>query len=296
MSLRDFALLIGICLVWAFSNVLSKIVVGDWQVPPLAFAAIRFAVVVAATLPWLLPAPRPLWRILLVGVLMGAGNFALLFIGLQTASPSAAAIVIQVGVPITTLLSVLMLGERIAWRRGLGILLTLAGVLVVIWNPQGVALSRGLWFVAGAAASGSLGAVLMKQMADIRPLQFQAWVGFSSLLPLALGSALMETGQLAHAVAAGWPFVAVVLFTALVVSVVAHTAYYGLIQKYEANLLAPLTLMTPLATIALGVLITGDHFDLRMAIGTVLALCGVLIVALRTRQVGAVLNLFRERG
>ena len=116
------------------------------------------------------------------------------------------------------------------------------------------------------------------------------------MLPLTLGSWLLETRQWERAAAAGWPFVAIVLFTALVVSVIAHTAYYRLIQKYEANMLAPLTLLAPLATIALGVLITGDHFDWRMAIGTVLALCGVLIVALRTRQVGAVLNLFRERG
>jgi drug/metabolite transporter (DMT)-like permease len=296
VSLRDFAILVGVCLVWALSNVLSKIVVGEWGVPPLAFAAVRFLIVAAVTLPWLLPAPRPLWRIGLVGMLMGGGNFALLFIGLQTASPSAAAIVVQVGVPITTLLSVLMLGERIAWRRGLGITLTLAGALVVIWNPQGLSLSRGLWFVAGAAAAGSLGAVLMKQMDDLNPLRFQAWVGFTSLLPLTLGSWLLETRQWERAAAAGWPFVAVVLFTALVVSVIAHTAYYRLIQKYEANMLAPLTLLAPLATIALGVLITGDRFDLRMAIGTVLALCGVLIVALRTRQVGAVFNLFRERG
>lgn len=296
MSLRDFILLVGICLVWALSNVLSKIVVSDWGVPPLAFAAVRFLLVAAVTLPWLLPAPRPLWRIALVGMLMGGGNFALLFVGLQTASPSAAAIVVQVGVPITTLLSVLMLGERIAWRRGIGIALTLAGALVVIWNPQGLSLSRGLWFVAAAAAAGSFGAVLMKQMDDLNPLRFQAWVGFTSLLPLTFGSWLLETQQWERAAAAGWPFVAVVLFTALVVSVIAHTAYYRLIQKYEANMLAPLTLLAPLATIALGVMITGDRFDLRMAIGTVLALCGVLIVALRTRQVGAVFNLFRERG
>ena len=50
----------------------------------------------------------------------GRGNFALLFIGLQTASPSMAAVVIQAGVPITTLLSVLILHERIHWRRGAG--------------------------------------------------------------------------------------------------------------------------------------------------------------------------------
>lgn len=280
MNLRDFGLLFAICLIWAGSNVLSKVVVGDWQIPPLYFAAVRFAVVLAVTIPWLRPVPRPFWRIMLIGLLMGAGNFALLFIGLQTATPSAAAVVIQAGVPITTLLSVLLLGERIYWRRGLGIALTLAGVLVVVWRP-GLALSTGLFFVLGAAFSGSLGAILMKQMDEIAPLRFQAWVGLTAVLPLAAGSALVETGQWSASMAAGWPFVAAVLFSALVVSVFAHTAYYGLIARYEANLLAPLTLITPLATIALGVVITGDQLDGRMIAGSALALLGVLIVAVR---------------
>ena len=70
---------------------------------------------------------------------------------------------------------------------------------------------------------------------------------------------------------------------ALIVSVGAHSVYYHLIARYEANLLAPLTLMTPLATIGLGVLITHDHFDLRMGIGGGLAMLGVLIVALRRK-------------
>ncbi|WP_066780189.1 DMT family transporter [Sphingomonas sp. CCH5-D11] len=283
MKLRDFLLLVLICLVWGYSNVLSKIVVGNWSIPPLFFAAVRFAVVIAATIPWLLPMPRPRWRIIVIGLLMGAGNFALLFIGLQSASPSAAAVVIQIGVPFTTLLSIVMLGERIHWRRGLGIALTLAGVLLVVWNPDGVALSAGLWFVVGAAFTGSLGAVLMKQVEDVAPLRFQAWVGLVSFLPLALASAIFEQGQWTSAWAIGWPFVGAVLFAALVVSVVGHTSYYGLIRRYEANLLAPLTLMTPLFTIAFGVVLTGDRLDLRMVAGAMLALAGVLVVALRSR-------------
>ena len=71
------------------------------------------------------------------------------------------------------------------------------------------------------------------------------------------------------------------LFSALLVSVLGHTTYYGLIQRYEANLIAPLTLMSPLMTIALGIWITGDHFDARMAFGTALALVGVFIIAIR---------------
>jgi len=280
MRFRDFALLVAVCLTWGFSNVVSKIVVGQWQVPPLYFAGVRFAVVALVTLPWLWPMPRPAWRLLLVAILMGAGNFALLFVGLQTASPSMAAVVIQAGVPITTLLSIVMLGERIRWRRGLGIALTLAGVVLVVWRP-GFTVSAGLLFVLGAAAAGSLGAILMKQMARIDPLRFQAWVGMTAVVPLALASLLVERGQWQASVAAGWPFVAAVLFSALIVSVCAHTAYYWLIARYEANLLAPLTLMTPLSTIALGVMITGDRLDARMIAGATLALLGVLVIALR---------------
>ena len=289
MRPRDFLILVAVCVTWGFSNVVSKIVVGHWHVPPLFFAALRFAMVVAVTVPWLRPMPRPRGRMIAVGLLMGGGNFALLFIGLQTASPSAAAVVIQIGVPITTLLSVIMLGERIHWRRGLGIALTLAGVVLVVWNPRGLTLSSGLWFIVACAFAGSLGAILMKQMENIAPLRFQAWVALVSFVPLALASAAFEHGQAASALAAGWPFVGAMLFSAYVVSLGAHTAYYGLIARHEANLLAPLTLMTPLATIAFGVALTGDRLDARMIAGTLLALAGVLIVALRRTAVSPLL-------
>jgi len=292
MRLRDFLLLAAVCLIWGFSNIVSKTVVGTWHIPPLFFAAVRFGIVFVVTLPWLLPMPKPAWRTLLVGALMGGGNFALLFIGLQTASPSMAGVVVQAGVPITTLLSVLILHERIHWRRGIGIAITLAGVLLVIWRP-GFAMSSGLLFVLGAAAAGSFGAILMKQMDNIAPLRFQAWVAITGVLPLGLASALVERGQWQASLAAGWPLVAAVLFSALIVSVFAHSAYYWLIARYEANLLAPLTLMTPLSTIGFGVAITGDRLDGRMIAGATLALLGVLLIALR--RSGAPIVAVQER-
>ncbi len=280
MQFRDFLILVGVCLIWAMNNVISKIVVADWNVPPLLYASLRFCIVMLATLPWLLPMPRPKWRILSVGLLMGGGSFAILFVGLQTVTPSEAAIVSQAGVPITTLLSIVMLGERIAWRRALGITLTLIGVLLVVWEP-GFAVSAGMLLILASAFFGSLGAVLMKQMDVIAPLRLQAWVGLTGFAVLTPLSLLIEQPHWGVLEAAGWPFLAALLFSALIVSVVAHTAYYVLIQRYEANLLAPLTLITPLATIGLGVAITGDRLDAQMIAGSAIALTGVLIVALR---------------
>lgn len=280
MILRDFLILVAICLVWAVNSVVSKVVISTWDVPPLFFAALRFGIVVLVTLPWLLPMPRPAWRIGAVGVLLGGGSFALMFIALQTVTASAAAVVIQAGVPITTLLSVLLLGERIYWRRALGISLTLAGVLLVVWQP-GFAISAGLLLVLASAFAGSLGAVLAKQMDEIAPLRFQAWLGVTGFALLAPLTILLERDEWHRAVEAGWPFLAVLLFSALIVSVIAHTAYYVLIVRYEANMLAPLTLITPLATIGLGVALLGDQLDTRMIVGSAIALVGVLIVAVR---------------
>lgn len=295
MSFRDFALLAFVCVVWAANNIVSKFVVAHLGVPPMFYAAARFAVVLIAVFPWLRPMPRPRWRMVAVGLLMGGGTFALVFMGLKTASPSAVAIVSQLGVPMTTVLSFFMLGERLSGRRLAGIGLTLAGALLVMWDPHGFSISAGLMFIVAASALGSLGAVMMKQMQGVKPLQFQAWVGLSSLVPTLLLSILTEPGQVQAAQAAGWPFVAAALFSGLVVSVLAHTLYYGLIQRYEATLISPLTLMTPLATIALGVVFTHDAFDVRMAAGTALALVGVLVIALRRNQFIALALAIRNR-
>jgi drug/metabolite transporter (DMT)-like permease len=203
-------------------------------------------------------------------------------------------VVLQLGMPMTLILSMLFLGERVRWRRGLGILLTFAGVLTVMYDPHGFALSTGLMLVAGATLMSSVGVILTKQIEGMRPITFQAWVGIVSVAPMAALSAWLEPGQIDIALAAGWPFWAALLFSALIVSLGAHTVYVTLLQKYEANLISALVLMTPLATIGLGVVLLGDPFGPRQAIGAVLALAGVLIIALRGSQVMAMLLALRS--
>ena len=78
---------------------------------------------------------------------------------------------------------------------------------------------------------------MMKQMDAVSPMRFQAWVAMSGLLALAPFSLWFEPQGLAQAMATGWPFVLGVLYAALITSLFAHTAYYFLIARYEADLL-----------------------------------------------------------
>lgn len=284
MLARDFAILMFVCFVWATNFVATKLALTVLHLPPLFFSSARFLVVFLFALPWLLPWPRPRLRIVMVGLCMGAGGFGLVSIGLMSATPASAAVVTQLGVPITALLSVFMLGERIGWRRGVGIALAFLGAVTVMYDPRGFTLSFGLIFVLASAMTSALGMVLMKKMENVQPMQFQAWVGLSSSVPLAFGSLVLETGQVGAAMAGGWLFVGALAYVALAVSLLGHSLFYTLVRKYEANLISTLTLMCPLMAIGLGVAVTGDRFDLRMILGTAVVLTGVALILLAPKK------------
>lgn len=277
MRLRDFLLLMSVCLIWALNVIIGKIVLTHYAVPPFYYAGVRFLGVALILSPLLRNVPKQLGRVLCVGFLVGAAHFGLLFVGLTAATPSSAAIVLQLGIPLTAVLSVVFLGEKISTQRAAGIAIAFVGVVTVIWNPAEMKASLGLLAVVGSTASIASGSILLKRLDPIHPLRLQAWVAIASFAPLIFGSAVMESGQIATTVAGGWAFIAASLFSILIVTLVAHTLYFSLLQRYPASVVAPLTLAMPIMTIFLGAALTGDTFTHRTILGSILALGGVLI-------------------
>lgn len=280
MSVRTFLLLVIMCMLWALNMIISRLVVGELAVPPLWFAAMRSLVVMLVLLPWLWPLPRDFLRVLLVTFAIGGGGLALLFIGLKDATASAASVVSLASAPITVIFAVIFLGEVVRWRRALGIGLTFAGVTVTIASPEDMQASLGLAIVFLSAIVGSLGAVFLKTL-DLSAMRLQAWSGFSSAVALLPLSLLLEAGQVEASLAGGWGFAGALLYSALVVSLLVHTLYFRLLQTHDVNVLAPLTLMTPVFAVILGVLINGEQVGLSMLLGGLIALVGVLVILVR---------------
>ena len=156
MGLRDFLLLFVICFVWGLNIVVTRWVVADAGVPPIFFAAVRFLGVAILLIPFLRPVPKDIKTLFFISFFIGSGHFALLFLGLANAEASAAAIVGQLGVPFSTLMSMAFLGETIGWRRGTGIVLAFAGVLVIAVDPTSFTISFGLLYISRRRRSSDL--------------------------------------------------------------------------------------------------------------------------------------------
>jgi O-acetylserine/cysteine efflux transporter len=268
-------------LAWALNVVVSKIAVSSLGLPPLFYTVLRSAVVLAVLFPLLLrdlPARLPL--VLAIGFAITGGSFGLQFIGLQTASPSAVGIVNLSGAPLTVLFAVLFLGERVRWRRGIGMALALGGVGLAIGAPSEAGSGAGLGFAFAGVLIGAFASVFVKRL-EIGAVALQGWAALASLAVMVPATLALETGQVAAVEAAPIGVAACVVFAGLVVSVGAHSAYFRLFQNYDANLIVPLTLLTPLLTIVFGTWLTGDTIGWSLIVGGALALTGVAIILVR---------------
>src|SRR5689334_10905195 len=131
MKPGDFGLLAAVCLAWALNLVVTRWAVTELSIPPLFFACVRVGLVAIVLSPFLLPAPRQIGRVFLIAMGMAGLQFGLLFTGLSTASASVAAVIGQLGVPFTTILSIAILGEQIGWKRSVGIIMSFLGVMII---------------------------------------------------------------------------------------------------------------------------------------------------------------------
>jgi O-acetylserine/cysteine efflux transporter len=280
---RHLVLLVLMNLVWGFNLIASKI--GVAQLPPVLFTALRFGSLALFLLPFLKVHRGQMGNLLLAAMLTGPAAFSLLFMGLFYAEDAATvAIASQMGVPFSTLLSIWLLGETIRWRRTLGIVLAFGGMVIISFEPRVFAYWEGLLLVIASTFVASLGLIFVKRLHDIKALELQAWIAVVGGPTLLLLSLLIEQGQWQAVQAADWKAWAALAFTAIMSSLLAHTAWYYLVSKYPVTSLSPITLLSPLFGIFFGVTLLNDQLTARMLLGGAVTLIGVFIVVMREKR------------
>ena len=278
--------LVAINAIWGFNIVAVKLSADRF--PPVFLSFLRFLIVGLVVWPWLRIRRGEMRWLLTAATCSGGLQFALMYSGVAlSGNMSSVAIAAQLGVPFATLLSIGFLGERIHWRRWLGIGMSFVGVGLIGFSPEVFQSWAGLLLIVVAAFIGAVGLVAIKRVHQLEPLELQAWLAWGSvplLLPLSL---FLEDGQLQSlrtAGAIGW---GALLYSAGLASLVAHTAYFALIRRYPVTSVAPVTVLTPLFSVLFSVLLLGDVLDWRMIFGGLLTLSGITVIVVRGRNAAA---------
>ncbi len=285
MTIREFLVLVMVCLIWGLHFVVMKVTVEN-NADPLFYAALRMTIVA------LILSPKLKWHAGLMPIIIGAGlgygalNYAFSFPAMGMTTASAAAIAFELYVPFSIILSVILFKDKIGPLRLLGIVLAFIGVAIIAAarpsEAAGPLFVLGVLLIACAAMSEAVGAVLVKMAKSVKPLELLAWfavVGSVVLWPLSL---LLEDNQFsALSGDTQKPFLLALAYSVILVSLVAHTSYYWLLQRLPIYIVSSTTLMNTLVAVTAGVLILGEPLNPAFLTGGIMTLLGVAIILWR---------------
>ena len=281
--------LLGACFLWAVSFVATKIALD--VVPPLTVVSLRLLIAAGCFLPVLMTGGR--WKTVadgptllkLLGLsLFGAGlHYGFQTVGLQTTNASNASVYVATG-PITILLlAVVFLGEKLNVRKILGIVIAVAGVLVVMGMDTITGFELGgnlvgdllvfasivMWgcfTVFGKKVTDQLGALTVTAAVTLIGATWMAPIGWLEM---------QRTGfRPAEVTPTAW---AAVIYLGAACNFLAVLLYFTALQKTESQKVGVYLYAIPPMTAVAAAVVLGEPITLGLVAGTVLVIAGVAL-------------------
>jgi O-acetylserine/cysteine efflux transporter len=278
LPLAHVALAVAVMAVWGSNFVVIRVALT--HLPPLLFATLRFtlAFVPAA---FFLKRPAVSWANLgAYGVMIGAGQFGLLYIAMNGfISPGLASLVVQVQVFFTVGLAMWFAGERVRPFQLFALVLAAAGLGIIVANRGGDVTPAGLFLVLGAALSWAAGNQIAKAGGTTDMLSYVVWSSVFAVPPLVVLSLLLE----------GWPAVEsgiagadlstwlAVLYQSVGNTMFGYASWGWLLARHPAATIAPFALLVPVFGMGLSTLLLGEPLQGWKLLAAALVLLGLAL-------------------
>ena len=272
-----------IYLIWGMNWVVMK--TANTFFPPITFVAYRFlfgALVLLSVWFWLhLPLPKKkYWPwIFLTGILqMGLNNIAaqtsMLTLGAGMVS------VLNYSMPVfAAVMAHFLLGERLNWRKGAGIVLAIAGMAVLMDVHAGgdvTALCIGLL----SAVFWGLASIFVKlKLADVNPISLTTWQMVCASLSLLAYTAIVPQGEFV------WNAESVLclIYNGVLASALAFFLWSWILQHIEVSKASVAVLAVPVVGVVGGILCLGEPMTLHIFFGMLMIMAGIYIVVTNKR-------------
>jgi len=285
-----YALLVLAVLFWAGNFIVGR-AVRD-AVPPIALAFGRwtggFLVVMVFArhhLPRDLPAILRSWRIMLLLSATGIAAFnSFIYTGLRTTTAINAALEQSIMPVVILLYSYLLFRERVSLAQLAGVLISLAGVVVIVTRGVPLALfhiplnTGDAWVLAAVMAYAAYSA-LLRLRPRVHPSSF---VATTFLLGALMIAPFFVREELSGDVLQWRPATFLAIgYVAVFPSVVAYFCYNRAIELIGANRAGQFMHLMPVFGSVLAILLLGEEFRLFHAGGALLIFAGIVLAVRR---------------
>jgi len=261
---------------------IAKIALESFEPFTLAIARFVFASVALFLIVWLTGRLKPIqkgdWgKFLWLGFLAIPLNQLLFLYGLKFTTPGRSALYYGATPVFVFLLAIWYLKERPTWKKILGILLSFAGVAVILHAGR---FDRDILFgdilvilaVIAWAAYTIYGKPLLKRYGALTMTAYALGIGTLMYLPLGTWFALkFDFGTVPTE---GWLSLG---YLAIMTSIFAYTIWYWALARMEASKLAIFQNLQPVIAALLSFIFVGETFGASFFIGGALVILGVLV-------------------
>ena len=279
MRWTDGLLALAVTLCWGINFVVAK--VGLEQLPPLLFMCLRFVVVALVLVPFFRLPRQNVRAVLILAVTLGFTHFSLMFTGLQYVDAAVAAIVIQIQVPFAAILSAVFFRDPPGWRRTLGMIVAIAGVVLLAGAPRPGSELWAIGLIVAAALVWAIANMQMTRLANVNGFAVNGWMALFAIPMLGTASLILEDDQLAIITQVDWSAWGAVLYQAILVVIVGYGVWLRLLGRYGVAHMMGFTLLVPLFGVASGIALLGEPLTWDLIFGGVLTIAGVAIIVLR---------------
>lgn len=278
MPFRFKLLALLVVLLWALNMIVIKLGVAAF--PPILMSALRFVLVAALVVPFT-RIRRDQWKsVVLVSFTFGTLHFGVLFLALEQAEAGTSAILIQLGAPIATVLACLVLRERLGRLRLLGLAISIAGIALLAAGPT-MPSPMPFTLLVISATAWAVTNLIIKSIPGVSPMAMMGWSSLLAIPQLLAASWLLEGERwftANYASPFGW---LAVVYSAIGSSIIAYGAWYWLLQRYPINAVVPFSMLNPLLTVLLGIVLIGDVPSPVKIAGALVMLVGVALILRR---------------
>lgn len=298
------AILLVTTFFWGSSFAAAKYALAE--LAPLSLASLRFGIsavlygLVFLCLPKTrVSVARKDWLGLIGLAMLGVTfHFWVQYTAVAMTTATNASLIIATSPLAVAILSSLIFKERFTRNQTLGIIISYAGVILVVtrgslgslWEP-GYLLGNGIMVF--NAFGWALFTILGGRMAGkYPPFAVAAWIGIIGaigLLPLGL-----RAGMLRQIPAMTWDGWVAVLFLATFCTVIGYAGWYYALARLDASRTAVFQYLQPLYTMILSSLWLGEIVTGHILLGGALIIAGLLVASRRIRLAPAVAGEVRK--